>query len=144
MAIERLSLHELRAVYERAALVVMPLDDVDFQAGITTMLEAMSMGRPVICSRTPGQTDTIVDDENGVYVPPGDAGRLRSAIVALLDDAERRSRLGSAAREWAERHADVERYADRLAEVVAASDDSPSARPSADERGDASSDRDPD
>ncbi len=116
--IERLSLLELRSLFDRSAVVVMPLDPVDFQAGITTILEAMSMGRPVVCSQTAGQTDTIEDGETGVYVPTGDADRLREAIAALLDDAERRRRLGNAARSWAEDHADIDRYADLLADVV--------------------------
>jgi glycosyltransferase involved in cell wall biosynthesis len=32
----------------------------------------------------------------GILVPPGDAAALRDAIVALLDDPERRMRLGEA------------------------------------------------
>ena len=92
----------------------MPLIDVEFQAGVTTILEAMSMGKPVVCSKTRGQTDVLRDDETGVYVPPGDAPALREAITRLLDDPERAARLGSAARDWVVEHADIERYADRL------------------------------
>ena len=69
----RLGFVALRQLYADADVVVMPLHDVDFQAGITTILEAMAMARPVICSRTRGQTDTIVDGENGIYVTPGNA-----------------------------------------------------------------------
>ena len=45
-------------------LVVVPLVENDFQAGITTILEAMSMGRAVICTRTTGQTDAVADGHN--------------------------------------------------------------------------------
>src|SRR5262249_13347504 len=38
----------LRDLYARAAVVVVPLQAVDFQAGVTTILEAMAMGKPVI------------------------------------------------------------------------------------------------
>jgi glycosyltransferase involved in cell wall biosynthesis len=51
----------LRNLYARAAAVVVPLDDVDFQAGITTILEAMAMGKPVIVTHTQGQVDVIED-----------------------------------------------------------------------------------
>jgi hypothetical protein len=37
-----------------------PLLDVPFQAGVTTILEAMAMEKTVICSRTLGQTDVHV------------------------------------------------------------------------------------
>jgi len=113
-----LSLFELRDLYAESAFVVMPLEPVEFQAGITTILEAMSMARPVVCTRTPGQTDTIVDGVTGEYVDPDDPDALRATIRALLDDDERRQRLGLAARTWAIENADVARYAANLARHV--------------------------
>lgn len=120
VTISRLDLSELRDLYAAARFVVMPLDDVDFQAGITTILEAMSMARPVVCTRTPGQVDTIEDGVTGVYVPIGDADAMRTAILALLDDDERTDAMARAAREWVVANADVGRYADVLATTVRA------------------------
>jgi glycosyltransferase involved in cell wall biosynthesis len=108
----------LRELYARADLVVVPVVETDFQAGITTILEAMAMGKAVVCTRTTGQTDTIVDDVTGVYVPPGDAPALRAAIEDLLVDPARRARLGAAARAWVTAHADIQVYAQRLADVA--------------------------
>jgi glycosyltransferase involved in cell wall biosynthesis len=118
----RLGFKDLRQLYADAAFVVMPLVDVEFQAGITTILEAMAMGKAVVCTRTRGQTDTIVDDVTGVYVPPGDASRLRAAIHELLDDPARATRLGQEARRWVTEHADVEVYAARVSRLVGALD----------------------
>ena len=59
------NLFDLRQLYADASFVVVPLQETDFQAGITTILEAMSMGKAVVCTRTTGQTDTIVDGETG-------------------------------------------------------------------------------
>ena len=109
---------DLRDLYARSALVVMPLVEVDFQAGITAILEAMSMERVVVCSRTAGQTDTIVDGRTGVYVPPGDAVALRRAIESQLDDPDGTVAIGRAARRWVRSEADIDVYADRLAGVV--------------------------
>jgi glycosyltransferase involved in cell wall biosynthesis len=114
----RLDLHALRQLYADAAVVVMPLVDVDFQAGVTTILEAMSMAKPVVCTRTAGQTDVIVDGVTGVYVAPGDPAALRAAITRLLDDPSTGDALGRAAREWVVEHADVSVYATLLAGVV--------------------------
>ena len=104
----------LRDLYARAAMVVVPLADVDFQAGVTTILEAMSMGKPVIVTHSLGQTDVVEDrrritrgqtrrgrapaaspscssaeldgpvEPTGFYVPPSDPQALRRAIVYLL------------------------------------------------------------
>jgi glycosyltransferase involved in cell wall biosynthesis len=116
--IRRLSLFELRELYAQARFVVMPLDEVEFQAGITTILEAMAMGRAVLCTRTPGQTDTVVEGETGRYVPPGDAEALRAAIVEMLADRDATAAMGRRAREWAVAQADVDEYAERLAADV--------------------------
>ncbi|MDJ0770832.1 MAG: glycosyltransferase family 4 protein [Ilumatobacter sp.] len=117
--IRRLDLFELRELYASCAFAVMPLVDVEFQAGITTILEAMSMELPVVCTRTAGQTDTIVDGRTGIYVPPGDPVALRAAIERLLGDEQEVARIGREARRWVVANADVVRYADAVAAVVA-------------------------
>ena len=77
------------------------------------------MAKPVVCSRTKGQTDVVIDGETGIYVPPGDPAALRVAIDALLDDPERVRTMGAAARQYAEREGELDVYAARLAAEVA-------------------------
>jgi glycosyltransferase involved in cell wall biosynthesis len=116
----RMGFVDLRQLYADARFVVMPLYDVEFQAGVTTILEAMAMSRTVLCSRTPGQTDLIVDGETGLYVRPESPGELRAAITALLDEPARTRRIGEAAREYVVREADLTAYAQRLAGHISA------------------------
>ena len=78
------------------------------------------MGRALVCTRTTGQTDTIVEGENGRYVPVGDAGALRAAIEALLADPPEAARLGTGGQRWVRTHADIEAYAADLASLVEA------------------------
>ncbi|HWM22318.1 MAG TPA: glycosyltransferase family 4 protein [Ilumatobacteraceae bacterium] len=118
VTVDRFGFADLRALYASAEFVVVPLVDTDFQAGITTILEAMAMGKAVICSRTRGQVDVIVDGSTGIYVRPGDAAALHTAIANLLDDHDLAARLGRAAREWAVAEADIQTYADEMAGVV--------------------------
>lgn len=113
-----LDLFELRQLYLAADIVVVPVVETDFQAGITSILEAMAMGRAVICTRTAGQTDTVVDDHTGCYVPVGDVAALRAAIDRLTSDVPRRQRLADTGREWVRSAADIEVYADRVAGVA--------------------------
>jgi glycosyltransferase involved in cell wall biosynthesis len=109
---------ELRQLYADSVLVVVPLRETDFQAGITTILEAMSMARAVVCSRTSGQTDTIVDGLNGVYVPPHDVAALRHAIEQLVAAPATAARMGQSGRQWVREHADLEVYVRRLSPLV--------------------------
>ena len=110
----RLDLAQLRELYTQASIVVLPLRQVDFQAGVTTLLEAMSMAKPVICTRTLGQTDVIIDAQTGIYVPPSDADALRGALTTLLADADMRSRLGAAGRQWVVQQAHIDVYVEHL------------------------------
>jgi glycosyltransferase involved in cell wall biosynthesis len=146
--VDRFDYVALRRLYARAALVVVPLDDVDFQAGVTTILEAMAMAKPVIVTHSSGQTDVVVDrrtmtrgggevrqrpssllsrvaetagveiQPNGFYVPPNDPGALRRAIEYLLDRPAERERLGAAGRSSVERLAGLEHYFERLRALV--------------------------
>ena len=108
----------LRDLYAESSFVVVPLRETDFQAGVTTILEAMSMGKAVIATRTLGQTDVIEDGENGLVVAPGDVAGLRQAIERLRGDAALRERLGRNARRWVEENATLDRWASRLSEAV--------------------------
>lgn len=109
---------ELRQLYADSRFVVVPLYENDFQAGITTILEAMAMGKAVITSRTEGQIDTIRHEENGLYVPPGDVPALRAAICHLLANPAEAERLGAQARRDIEQSISLSHWVTRLADVI--------------------------
>ena len=106
-------------MYARARFVVVPLHDVDFDAGVTTITEAMAMGKAVIATRTRGQVDVIRDGENGRYVPPGDVAALRAAIQDLLDRPDQADRMGKAGRALVESRHTLDRWVADVAAVVA-------------------------
>ena len=99
---------------------MVPLYDNDFQAGITTILEAMAMGKAVIATKTAGQRDVIEDGVNGLYVPPGDAGALRSSIVRLLANPEEARHLGENARRLVIETMSLDRWVRRIREGIRA------------------------
>lgn len=109
---------ELRDLYASASFVVVPLYETDFQAGVTTILEAMAMGKAVIATRTTGQRDVIEDGQTGIYVPPGDPAALRVAIEGLLAAPERAAAIGANARHVIESRMSLERWAERIAAVI--------------------------
>jgi len=64
--------------------------------------EAMSHGKPVICSAVGGLPEVVRDA--GLLVPPRDPLALAEAINALLRDDGRRKELGIKAREYAQEY----------------------------------------
>jgi len=61
------------------------------------LMEAASQGLATISTAVSGVPELIEDGENGVLVPPDDAGALKDALEDLIRDAERRRQLGQSA-----------------------------------------------
>ena len=62
-----------------------------------TVVEALAVGCPVIATAVGGVPEVVRDRENGLLVPPGDAGAFAAAIARLFADSELRARLSAAA-----------------------------------------------
>lgn len=108
----------LRELYAQSSFVVVPLYENDFQAGITTILEAMAMGKAVVVTGTCGQTDAIAHGLNGLYVRPGESADWRAAIARLQQDPTLRARLGRRARRWIEENATVDHWVDNVVAAI--------------------------
>lgn len=110
---------EVRELYRRAAVVVVPTKDVPQPSGQSVTLQAMACARPVVLSRTRGlwAPEELRDGENVVLTPPRDAAELARSVRLLLDDSERAAAIGAAARESVTRKNTMEEYAARLLAV---------------------------
>jgi glycosyltransferase involved in cell wall biosynthesis len=115
VTVRKFTQYELRQLYADSSFMVMPLEDVKFQAGVTAILECMAMGKAVICSRVSGQTDVVVEGENGHYVPQGDPSTLSGEIGRLLARPEEAARLGANGRNLVERQMSLDLYVQRMA-----------------------------
>jgi glycosyltransferase involved in cell wall biosynthesis len=115
--------YELRDLYARSALAVVPILQNDYQTGIATILEMMAMGKCVIATKTRGQTDTIVDGETGVYVPPSDPVALRETIQRLLASPAEAARIGAGARRFMEEKASLDLFVERILAAIRAGHD---------------------
>jgi len=112
---------EIRERLARARLVVLPVRDNSYSGATTVLLQAMAMGKPVVVSRTRAIADGygLVDGENCVLVPPGDAAGFERSIEALLADEGRAAAIGARARETAKRELSWTRYTDAVWDVLA-------------------------
>jgi len=138
----------LRDLYASAALVVVPLRDVEFPAGLTTIVEAMASGKCVVVSRSQAQAEVIrdrrvalraedarstaggltaslgidADDDlsgsTGLYTAVGDSDELARALRYLVDHPELRQELGDRARRVAVSCFDHRVVAERLSAVL--------------------------
>lgn len=104
----------LRDLYAESAVVALPLEDVPFVAGYSTLLEGMAMGKPVIASRIKLIGDFIKDGWNGFLVRPGDPEHMRDRIKFLLDNPDEARRIGENARRTVEERFTLDHFRCRV------------------------------
>lgn len=114
---------ELRDAYARAACVVLPQHSDTFPygsegGGLTALLEAMAMARPVVATDRAILRDYVDDGVEALLVPPEDPLALRAAVERVLGDSELARSLGAAGRARVERAHTSREFAARLAPVL--------------------------
>ena len=68
------------------------------------VLEALAMEKPVVASAVGGLPESVIHEQTGLLVPPGEVEPLTAAVLRLLGDPELRGRLGRAGRQHALAH----------------------------------------
>ena len=82
--------------------------------------EAMASGAAVVATETEGAREIIQPGETGLLVPVRDVDKLAEAVLELLDNKDRRVRLGRAAQQSVATQFSVERMIDETEEIYRA------------------------
>jgi glycosyltransferase involved in cell wall biosynthesis len=80
-------------------------------------VEALQSGIPVVSSKHGGAAE-IVNDSCGILVPPGELTPLTTALRSLIEDSQKRLRLGEAGPARAQALCDPTRQLERLQEIL--------------------------
>lgn len=83
-----------------------------------TVIEAMSMGRPVITTDAPGCRETVEDGTNGYLVSVQSADSLSKAMIKFLEQPSLVNSMGLKGREKAVSKFDVRRVNTRIMEII--------------------------
>lgn len=94
--VERLPHVGVRDLLSRASVVAIATRPNWHVSGMTVALEAMSIGRPVVASATPGIEDYVHDGSTGHLVPPQDPEQMAARVIELLDEPDRAAAMGRA------------------------------------------------
>ena len=91
---------ELIPVFQNATFFVLtPIqtEDGDRDGIPNVLLEAMAVGLPVITTAVAGIPELVENNQNGLLYQPHDVEGVSAGIIELLQDADKRRQLGSAA-----------------------------------------------
>jgi glycosyltransferase involved in cell wall biosynthesis len=106
---------ELRAVYNRAAVVVLNSFEEGFGLALS---EAMMCGAAVIGTASGGIPDIVADRQRGLLVPPDDVEALAQAMLELLDNDSLRQQLAANGHAFAMHNYTSGPLAERYARLV--------------------------
>lgn len=96
--------NDVRPYIAEASVYVLP----SYREGTPrSVLEAMSMGRPIITTDAPGCRKTVIDGKNGFLVPVKDVDALKSAMEKFILEPDLISQMGKQSRVIAEEKYDV-------------------------------------
>lgn len=98
--LDRVSRERLYSLYDEAEVYVQP--SLYEPLGIT-ILEAMSMSKPIVATRVGGIPELITNGVEGLLVEPRNSLQLARAITNVFSDSSCREKFGSNARKRVER-----------------------------------------
>jgi glycosyltransferase involved in cell wall biosynthesis len=107
----QISQNELPRWYHWADLYISP-SHIDGSS--VSLMEALASGLPCLVSDIPGNQEWVTEGENGWLFPDGDADALAEKIARVVEQREKLSEIGRAARALAEARADWQKNAEKL------------------------------
>jgi len=108
-------LDDVREGIAEAAIYVLP----SYREGTPrSVLEAMSMGRPILTTDVAGCRETVESGKNGWLVAPRNVHELADAISWMIDHPETWEEMGTASRSLALEHFDVEHVNQSIIDVM--------------------------
>jgi len=99
----QMPLEEFLAHAARSLFVVVPLLPKPDAHGVSTIVQAMSLGKALISTEDSTSPDYIEQGKTGLLVPSGDPKALRDAIQSLLDNPAQRQEMERNARHAAQK-----------------------------------------
>lgn len=116
--VEKLIPYELSLIVARAECVAICCQETKYTVGLTTVVEALAMGLPMICSRNPQIPVDFERDGCGISVPYGDVEGWKRAIDYIRNHPDEAEQMGRRGRQLAESTFNDERCALEAAEAI--------------------------
>ncbi len=111
---------DIREIFARSKVVVVPCYERYRSAGQMVTLEAASAGRPVVVSAIKGMTTAfdLGHKKHLLYVPPENPGELKKAIFYLLNHPKQAEQMGKIASAFVKNHYTSKHLAKKITNLI--------------------------
>ncbi len=116
--IHRLMIGELAQIVNQAECIAICCRKSNYTVGLTTLVEALALGTPVITTRNTTFPYDVDQEGVGISVPYDDVDAWVQALHRLLEHPEEVQRMGQNARALAERKFNLENTTKIIAEAL--------------------------
>lgn len=110
--------YELAKIVAKKSCIVISCLEYAYTVGLTTLVEALALGIPVICSRNPNFEFDIDKEKIGITVEYGDVQGWIKAIKYIDGHPEEAKVMGENARKLAEKRFNMEIFAKEIGDVL--------------------------
>ena len=115
---ERLMPYELSLLVAQSQCVCICCKPSNYTVGLTTVVEAMALGLPILCTRNPQMPMDLEAEGCGIYLEPYDTDGWERAIRYIVEHPEEAKEMGRKGRLLAEKYYNVEQCAKEAAEII--------------------------
>ena len=115
---ERLMPYELSLLVAQSQCVCICCQPSNYTVGLTTVVEAMALGKPILCTRNPQMPMDLEAEGCGIYLEPYDREGWERVIRYIAEHPEEAKEMGRKGRLLAEKYYNVEQCAREVAEII--------------------------
>jgi glycosyltransferase involved in cell wall biosynthesis len=109
--------YELAIKVANSYTVVICCTEQNYTVGLTTLVEALALGKPIITSDNPYFEIDVDKHECGIKIPYGDIEGWKSAIEYLENNKERAFEMGINGRKLAEKEYNLQSFAKEIVKI---------------------------
>ncbi|OAV73459.1 colanic acid biosynthesis glycosyltransferase WcaL [Bacteroidales bacterium Barb6] len=109
---------EMAKIANNAFVIMISCFDYPYTVGLTSLVEAMALGRPIITTANPNFPIDVEKENIGIKIPHGDVDAWVKAIQYLSSHPDEAKTMGDNARSLAERQYNLELFTKEIASIL--------------------------
>ena len=110
--------HEIALLVAQSRCVCICCQKSNYTVGLTTVVEALALGLPILCTRNPQMPMDIEAEGCGFWIEPKDVEGWKEKLLYIANHPEEARAMGKRGRALAERYYNVKQCGKEVAKII--------------------------